>query len=150
MEEQLGYLKKKITKSKAHIACNLLKETSLEDLKAYLVFTMDTIQQHFARNSMRGNKMKEKEYIRTKHETLTTTKTPLHTIDWYIKWFASIVLLIGMVLTSNNVYPLNIFVHGTGAIGWTAVGYMTADRAILTNFGLQIPLFIVGNIYLLT
>ena len=52
--------------------------------------------------------MKEKEYIRTKHETLTTTKTPLHTIDWYIKWFASIVLLIGMVLTSNNVYPLNI------------------------------------------
>ena len=56
MEEQLGYLKKKITKSKAHIACNLLKETSLEDLKAYLVFTMDTIQQHFARNSMRGNK----------------------------------------------------------------------------------------------
>ena len=56
MEEQLEYLKHKIVKSKAHIACNLLKETSLEDLKAYLVFTMDTIQQHFARNSMRGNK----------------------------------------------------------------------------------------------
>lgn len=56
MEEQLEYLKHKITKSKAHIACNLLKETSLEDLKAYLVFSMDTIQQHFARNSMRGNK----------------------------------------------------------------------------------------------
>ena len=56
MEEQLEYLKHKIIKSKAHIACSLLKETSLEDLKAYLVFTMDTIQQHFARNSMRGNK----------------------------------------------------------------------------------------------
>ena len=56
MEEQLEYLKHKIVKSKAHIACSLLKETSLEDLKAYLVFTMDTIQQHFARNSMRGNK----------------------------------------------------------------------------------------------
>ena len=56
MEEQLNYLKLKITKSKAHIACNLLKETSLEDLKAYLVFAMDTIQQHFTRNSMRGNK----------------------------------------------------------------------------------------------
>ena len=56
MEGQLKYLKHKITKSKAHIACNLLKETSLEDLKAYLVFSMDTIQQHFTRNSMRGNK----------------------------------------------------------------------------------------------
>tara|TARA_R110000824_G_scaffold9546_1_gene42577 strand:- start:5354 stop:7543 length:2190 start_codon:yes stop_codon:yes gene_type:complete len=56
MEEQLTYIKSKIIKSKAHIACSLLKETSLEDLQAYLVFSMDTIQQHFARNSMRGNK----------------------------------------------------------------------------------------------
>ena len=80
---------------------------------------------------MRGNKMKEKEYIRTKHETLTTTKTPLHTIDWYIKWFASIVLLIGMVLTSNNVYPLNIFVHMVGLIGWLIVALMWNDRALI-------------------
>ena len=35
-----------------------------------------------------------------KHETVTTTKTPLHTIDWYIKWVASITLLFGMILTA--------------------------------------------------
>ena len=68
----------------------------------------------------------------------------------YIKWGSTCFILVGNLLTNLNIYPLNIFVHGTGAIGWTAVGYMTADRAILTNFGLQIPLFIVGNIYLLT
>ena len=68
----------------------------------------------------------------------------------YIKWGSTCFILVGILLTNLNIYPLNIFVHGTGAIGWTAVGYMTADRAILTNFGLQIPLFIVGNIYLLT
>ena len=48
----------------------------------------------------------------------------------YIKWGSTCFILVGILLT--------------------AVGYMTADRAILTNFGLQIPLFIVGNIYLLT
>ena len=63
----------------------------------------------------------------------------------YIKWGSTCFILVGILLTNLNIYPLNIFVHGTGAIG-----YMTADRAILTNFGLQIPLFIVGNIYLLT
>ena len=61
-----------------------------------------------------------------------------------LKWVSTFFILIGILLTN-----LNIFIHGTGAIGWTIVGYMMADRAILTNFGLQIPLFIVGNIYLL-
>ena len=66
-----------------------------------------------------------------------------------IKWASTCFILVGILLTNLNIYPLNIFIHGTGAIGWTAVGYMTSDRAILTNFGLQIPLFIIGNIYLL-
>ena len=35
---------------------------------------------------MRGDKMQEYDSER-KHETVTTTKTPLHTTDWYIKWF---------------------------------------------------------------
>ena len=75
--------------------------------------------------------MKEKEYIRTKHETLTTTKTPLHTTDWYIKWASSIILLIGMILTSNQVYPLNIFVHMVGLMCWLIVGLMWNDRALI-------------------
>ena len=66
-----------------------------------------------------------------------------------LKWVSTFFILIGILLTNLNIYPLNIFIHGTGAIGWTIVGYMMVDRAILTNFGLQIPLFIVGNIYLL-
>ena len=66
-----------------------------------------------------------------------------------LKWASTFFILVGILLTNLNIYPLNIFVHGTGAIGWTMVGYMMADRAILTNFGLQISLFIIGNIYLL-
>ena len=44
-------------------------------------------------------------------------------------------------ITNLNYYPLNIFSHGLGAIGWSVAGYITKDKALLTNFGLQLPLF---------
>ena len=48
-------------------------------------------------------------------------------------------------ITDQSEYiPLNIALHGTGAIGWTVAGYLAKDRAILTNFGLQLPLFTLG------
>ena len=81
--------------------------------------------------------MTDEEYIKMKqaenepHETVTTTKTPLHTTDWYIKWAASLVLLVGMLLTSNNIYPLNIFVHMIGLMGWLVVSIMWNDRALI-------------------
>ncbi len=31
-----------------------------------------------------------------------------------------------------------------GVVGWTIAGFVSKDKAILTNFGLQIPLFLVG------
>ncbi|MEC7153840.1 MAG: DUF6552 family protein, partial [Pseudomonadota bacterium] len=50
-----------------------------------------------------------------------------------IKWASTFCVLSGILLTNLNVYPLNIALHGTGAIGWTVAGYLTKDRAILTN-----------------
>ena len=52
-------------------------------------------------------------------------------IDWYIKWFASIVLLLGMMFTANQVYPLNIVFHLVGLIGWLIVSLMWNDRALI-------------------
>tara|TARA_Y100001963_G_C6784529_1_gene451871 strand:- start:3327 stop:3623 length:297 start_codon:yes stop_codon:yes gene_type:complete len=65
------------------------------------------------------------------HEILTKTSTPLHTKDWYIKWASSIILIGGMILTSNNVYPLNIIFHSLGLIGWLIVSIMWNDRALI-------------------
>ena len=45
------------------------------------------------------------------HEIPTKTATPLHTVDWYIKWVSSIVLICGMILAANNLYPYNIIVQ---------------------------------------
>ena len=41
-------------------------------------------------------------------------------------------------------YPINIMFHGAGVVGWTIAGFLSKDKAILTNFGLQIPLFLIG------
>tara|TARA_B110000459_G_C16289942_1_gene350063 strand:+ start:383 stop:598 length:216 start_codon:yes stop_codon:yes gene_type:complete len=65
-----------------------------------------------------------------------------------IKWISTFLVLAGILLTNLNLYPFNIFVHGFGAVGWTFAGYMSSDRAIMTNFGLQIPIFLVGYVNL--
>jgi hypothetical protein len=68
-----------------------------------------------------------------------------------LKWTSTVLILFGIFLTNLNLYPLNIFSHGLGAVGWSIVGYLSKDKALMTNFGLQIPLFIFGyyNYFLL-
>ena len=62
----------------------------------------------------------------------------------YLKWISTILVLTGILLTNLNIYPLNIYFHGLGVVGWTISGFLLKDKAILTNFGLQIPLFVIG------
>ena len=44
----------------------------------------------------------------------------------------------------SKYFLLNIIIHGSGALGWTIAGYLTKDRALLTNFCLQLPIFAFG------
>ena len=53
-------------------------------------------------------------------------------------------VLSGILLSNLNIYPLNTFIHDSGAIGRSLLGYLSSDRAILTNFGHQIKLFLIG------
>ena len=52
----------------------------------------------------------------------------------YLKWISTFLVLPGIIF-------LGI---GLGVIGWTIAGFISNDKAILTNFGLQIPLFLIG------
>jgi len=67
----------------------------------------------------------------------------------YLKWISTFLVLTGILFTNLNIYPLNIYIHGIGVLGWTIAGYLSNDKAVITNFGLQIPLFIIG-IYKIT
>jgi hypothetical protein len=66
-----------------------------------------------------------------------------------LKWFATFFILLGLLLTNLNLYPYNIFFHSLGVLGWTFTGYLSKDKAIMINFGLQIPLFMIGYLKLL-
>jgi hypothetical protein len=73
----------------------------------------------------------------------------MYFIKKYLKWTSTTLVLTGILLTNLNYYPVNIMFHGVGVVGWTVAGYLSKDKAILTNFGLQIPLFLVGFYQLL-
>ena len=71
-------------------------------------------------------------------------QTPTYTLDWYIKWIASIILVIGVILTSNNIYPLNLIVHAIGMFGWFIVAIIWNDRALLVINAVSLVLLING------
>ena len=71
-------------------------------------------------------------------------QTPTHTFDWYIKWIASVILVGGVILTSNNIYPYNLMVHAVGMFGWFIVAIIWNDRALLVINAVSLVLLLNG------
>ena len=69
---------------------------------------------------------------------------PTQTLDWYIKWVASVFLIAGVILTSNNIYPLNLFFHAIGMFGWFIVSILWNDRALLVINAVSLAILING------
>jgi hypothetical protein len=58
--------------------------------------------------------------------------TPKYTIDWYIKWISSIILLSAMMVRSNP--ELTVYDQGLsliGCFGWLLVALIWKDRALI-------------------
>ena len=95
--------------------------------------------------------MQDEEYIKMKMAennkgTELKKVTPTHTKDWYLKWASSIVLIIGMMFTSNNIYPLNLVFHIIGLMGWVTVAFMWNDRALIVINTIGLVIYINGVI----
>ncbi len=47
----------------------------------------------------------------------------------YLKWISTFLVtflvLVGILLTNLNIYPLNIYFHGLGVVGWTVAGFIS-------------------------
>ena len=83
-------------------------------------------------------------------EIASKTVTPTHTIDWYIKWGASIILIVGMGLTANNLFPWNVLVQCLGIAGWLIVSVMWNDRALIIVNAVGVAILLNGFVgYLL-
>jgi len=72
--------------------------------------------------------------------------TPVQTFDWYVKWIASVLLIIGTILTSNNIFPLNLYFHSIGLFGWVIVSIMWNDRALLVINAVSLAILINGMV----
>ena len=78
--------------------------------------------------------------------TKLNKQTPTHTIDWYIKWVASVIIIISVILISNNIYPLNLFFYSAGLSGWFIVALLWNDRALLVVNAVSLSLLLNGLI----
>ena len=65
-------------------------------------------------------------------ETIKRFTTPKQTKDWYIKWTASVLLLIAMVLRATGDYPFtDMCLSLVGCGGWLLVGMLWKDRDLI-------------------
>ena len=61
--------------------------------------------------------------------------------DWYIKWVSSIILMISLLLTANN-----LFIGVFGFIGWVVVAILWKDRSLIIFNTTSLVIYINGII----
>ena len=52
-------------------------------------------------------------------------------IDWWIKWFSSVVLIMGAAATALDLYPFNMYFQFVGVTGWLIVGWIWKDWSLI-------------------
>ena len=71
--------------------------------------------------------------------------TPKYTVDWYVKWFSSVILICAISIRSAQVNPLlDLILSFTGMIGWTYVSIVWKDRALILLNGIATVLLATG------
>ena len=67
-----------------------------------------------------------------------------------IKWLGTILCLIGIALTSFNIYPLNILFGLVGSALWTLAGFMQRDIPLLLVEFVAVVLYFGGVVSYVT
>jgi len=70
--------------------------------------------------------------------------TPRYDLSWYIKWFSSITLIIAMMFTAVEMFPINLFIANIGFIGWLVVGMLWHDRALIVLNSISLAIYTLG------
>jgi hypothetical protein len=73
-------------------------------------------------------------------------KKQLYTIDWWMKWSSSVVLIVGAWLTSFDVVPLNKILGFIGNFGWLIVGIMWREWSLVVISAVLTVIYIAGYI----
>jgi hypothetical protein len=58
--------------------------------------------------------------------------TPKYTIDWYVKWASSVIILFAMVVRASDLSnTLDSILSFIGCVGWLFVAFVWKDRALI-------------------
>lgn len=67
-----------------------------------------------------------------KSKRIYKSATPKQTVDWYVKWAASSILLAAMVIRSADLSnTLDTLLSFVGCLGWLFVAFIWKDRALI-------------------
>lgn len=67
-----------------------------------------------------------------KSKRIFKSATPKQTVDWYVKWAASSILLAAMVIRSADLSnTLDTLLSFVGCLGWLFVAFIWKDRALI-------------------
>jgi len=61
-----------------------------------------------------------------------------------LKWTGTLLCLLGILLTSINIYPLNILIGMIGSGLWTYAGYEQDDMALFTVEIVAVAFYLAG------
>ena len=61
-----------------------------------------------------------------------------------LKWSGTILCLLGIALTSINIYPLNILIGMIGSACWAIAGYIQDDGALLVVEAVAVAMYFLG------
>ena len=78
-----------------------------------------------------------------KHSTrVVKSATPKYTIDWYLKWFSSLVVLAAMSIRGiEDLVYWDLILSIIGITGWLAVSVLWKDRALILLNGVGLIMF---------
>ncbi len=63
-----------------------------------------------------------------------------------IKWSGTILCLVGIGLTSYNIYPANVFLSLVGSALWTIAGILQEDMPLILVEAVAVILYLSGAI----
>lgn len=64
-------------------------------------------------------------------------------LEWWLEWGSTAILIVGVALTAYNFYPLNIWFSLAGNFGWFIVGW------IWKKYSLMVIQIIISIIYIM-
>ena len=126
-------------------------------MKVYLSIGSENIMKSQAQNDTEQNKLQKHESEEGSKSRIYSTEeqknsnrifksaTPKYTVDWYVKWFSSVILICAISIRSAQINPLlDLILSFTGMVGWTYVSIVWKDRALILLNGIATVLLATG------